>query len=176
MSDKAVRNNPLLPIWSSVPGQGRHRLQSPNTRAAAIRFLRSLPPTPGITMVRRCKTCHRYSTGAPHPDVDHSGSGTGPACSLPHHPDPCDWEDDRGRPCQFQHGTTEDSVDLLGPSAQETTDNDAALVDLPVDHTVVDKSGLDNKSTVCYMALYFRRLFPRDRGMSVTEVRKFNVP
>ena len=100
MSDKIVKNNPLLPIWSCVPGEGRHTLQSPNNLSSAIRFLRSLPSTPRLTM-RRCARCHRYSTGAPSPDVDHGGSGTGASCNLAHYPAPCDWTDERGRACQY---------------------------------------------------------------------------
>ena len=34
-------------------------------------------------------------TGAPTPDLDHNGVGSGPECTLEHHPAPCDWEDDR---------------------------------------------------------------------------------
>ena len=116
-----VRNNPLLPIWSCVPGAGRHTLQSPNNLDSAIRFLRSLPPTPRLRMVRRCTKCHRYSTGAPTPDVDHAGCGTGNACTLSHYPVPCDWADEQGRPCQYLPGPM--LPEVLGTGGSGTQDD-----------------------------------------------------
>ena len=112
-SDKVVRNNPLLPYWSGVSGRGLHVLQSPNNLRSAILFLRSLSsPTSGRIMVRRCTRCHRYTTGAPSPEVDHQGCNGGSACTLPHHPDPCDWTDQQDRPCQHHHSLQQ------GPSSQ----------------------------------------------------------
>ena len=114
MSDKACKNNPFLPHWCSIPGQGPYVLKSPNNIESAIHFLRSLPTTPRLRMVRRCKKCHRFTTGAPHPDLDHATSGTGAACTLPHHPTPCDWADEKGEVCQ--HYLTDNSHEEAGNS------------------------------------------------------------
>ena len=63
-------------------------------------------------MVRRCTTCHRYVTGAPTPDLDHGGVGSGPDCTLEHHTASCDWEDDRriGVTCSYFPDTVPVSV------------------------------------------------------------------
>ena len=90
------RKNPFLPYWSSIHGVGPHVLQSPNNLRSAIGVLKSLPTTDSIrlplsNMVRRCSKCHRYTQGAPVPELDHHGSNPGNFCSLAHHPSPCDW-------------------------------------------------------------------------------------
>ena len=47
----------------------------------------------------QCISCHRFLTGAPQPEVDHQGAPHGSLCTLPHHPDPCEWHDEQGNPC-----------------------------------------------------------------------------
>ena len=47
----------------------------------------------------QCHSCHRYLTGAPHPDVDHQGAPHGSLCTLEHHPPPCAWVDESGAGC-----------------------------------------------------------------------------
>ena len=104
-SHPAAKNNPLLPYWSRTKGGGPFILKSPNNIHSAIHFLRSLPPTPSLeNMVRRCQTCHRFVTGAPDSSLDHGGVPSGSACSLDHHPSPCNSEDLHGQPCTHYEG------------------------------------------------------------------------
>ena len=111
-SHKLVRNNPLLPYWCPVPGRGFYHLQFPHTLKSAKAFLTFISRTDPATIMRQCKVCHRYITGAPHPDVDHHASPPGQGlCFLPHHPLPCPFKDEHDNPCTFEPEA------LLGPLA-----------------------------------------------------------
>ena len=47
-------------------------------------------PVSVIMTIKRCSKCHLYITGAPSPDLEHSGK-YGPDCQSEHHPNPCDY-------------------------------------------------------------------------------------
>ena len=76
-------------------------------------------------MVRRCSSCHNFVT-------EHHGVPSGPECTLQHHPEPCDWEDDR-RPnvvCTHYDQDTHEvngEGDVIVHEQAEPTDPGAAL-------------------------------------------------
>ena len=135
-SSSCLKNNPLLPYWSSKSGPGPHVLKSPNNLRQAYHILKSLPATPTLRrMVRRCGKCHRYTTGSPSPDLDHQGSNGGSVCTLDHHPSPCDWTDQQDRPCHFSQDlhVSQGEHGAGGPSNQPQVDQRLAALQLQVD-------------------------------------------
>ena len=97
--DFLCKHNPLIP-WRARPGRGPCVLHYPYDLATAKDILQSISNLDG--MVRQCVSCHKFVTGAPHPDVGHQDGPAGPECNLPHHPPPCPWVNDRtGQPCSY---------------------------------------------------------------------------
>ena len=95
---RLCRNNPLIP-FAARPGSGDCVLHYPNSIEAAREIIDSISNFDN--MVRQCVKCHKFITGAPHPDVAHGDAPAGPECSLDHHPLSCPWVDRHGQPCQF---------------------------------------------------------------------------
>ena len=60
-------------------------------------------PISVIMVVKRCSKCHRYISGAPSQDLEHSGP-FGPDCTGEHHPNPCNYVHKEDGACSFYSG------------------------------------------------------------------------
>ena len=107
-TDILCKRNPLIPWTARGPGSGPCVLHYPENLATAKHILRSISNLDG--MVRQCVVCHKFITGAPHPDLGHQDGPAGPECSLRHHPLPCPYVSEKGVPCSYSPAPLQTSL------------------------------------------------------------------
>ena len=73
---------------------------SPSLASSSESVYQLFTPTSVIMAVKRCSKCHKFISGAPTPELEHTGV-FGPECQGAHHPDPCSYMSKENSPCSF---------------------------------------------------------------------------
>ena len=157
------RNNPLIP-YRARPGRDPCVLKYPEDLASAKVILRSISK---FDKMRQCSVCHLYVTGAPQAHLSHGAAPAGPGCTLPHHPSPCPWVDDRtGRPCQYVHAPP------VPPLVSLTATTSASLLSPPVTISETQVGGADS---IPDQTALLRRLEEGARKVQLLELANTNL-
>ena len=73
---------------------------SPSLASSSESVYQLFTPTSVIMAVKRCSKCHKFISGAPTSELEHTGV-FGPECQGAHHPDSCSYMSKENSPCSF---------------------------------------------------------------------------